>query len=83
MTKQFVKKNIALTLEFEDYLAKHPELYDSIPNGAFIVFTIKSDKKFSSENIAIVEKHARKEPIIKAEKVQSRWTLSPLELKPV
>jgi hypothetical protein len=82
MTKQFVQKNIKLSLEFDDYLTKHPELYDSIPNGAVIVITLKSDKKFSNDSIAIVRKYHTKQPVVQAEKDSSSWSLSPLHLTP-
>ncbi|HEY1644975.1 MAG TPA: DUF5647 family protein [Candidatus Saccharimonadales bacterium] len=80
MTKKFVKKNIQLNLELDDYLTKHPKLYDTIPNGATLVITLKSDKKFTEDSISIAMSHKPKQPIIRAEKVRSGWTLSPLTL---
>ena len=79
MTKRFVQKNIKLSLEFDDYLTKHPELYDEIPNGAVIVITLKYDKKFTADSISIVKSHHKpKQPVVKAEKAITRWSLSPL-----
>ena len=77
MTKKFVKQNIRLSLELDDYLAQHPELYDRIPNGAVVVITLKYDKKFSDDSISIVMSHKPKQPIIKAEKAKTTWDLSP------
>jgi hypothetical protein len=80
VTKKFIKKNIALTLELDDYLTKHPDLYEAIPDGATLVITLKSDKKFTEDSISIVMSHNPTQPIIKAEKEHSSWTLSPLIL---
>jgi hypothetical protein len=81
MTKKFVQKNIKLSLEFDKYLAKHPELYDEIPDGAVIVITLKYDKKFTADSISIVQKqHVAKQPVVKAEKARRKWSLSPLTL---
>lgn len=80
VTRQFIDKSIKLSLEFDDYLVKHPELYKGIPDGAVIVVTLKSDKKFTEDSIAVVKKHPSEQPVIKAEKYKSQWTLMPLEL---
>lgn len=82
MTKQFVQKNIELSLEFDNFLAKHPELYDSIPNGAVVVITLESDKKFSEASIQIVKHYPKKQPIVEARKENSEWVLHPLTLSP-
>jgi hypothetical protein len=83
MTKKFVQKNIKLSLEFDKYLAKHPELYDEIPDGAVVVITLKYDKKFTADSISIIQSHyTAKQPIVKAEKARRKWSLSPLTLSP-
>jgi len=82
MTKKFMQKNIKLNLEFDDYLTKHPELYDEIPNGAILVITLKYDKKFTADSISIVKSHhTPKQPVVKAEKALTKWSLSRLNLK--
>ena len=78
MTKKFIKQNIKLSLEFDDYLTQHPELYTRIPNGAVVVITDKYDKKFSENSMSIVISHQPKQPVIKAEKTKTKWVLSPL-----
>jgi len=78
MTKKFVKKNIKLMLEFDDYLTKHPKLYDSIPDGAVVVMTLKYDKKFSDDSMSIAMSHKPQRPIIKAEKARTQWSLTHL-----
>jgi hypothetical protein len=80
MTDAHIKKNIRLSLEFDNYIAKHPKLYDSIPNGAYIVITIKGDEKFNEDSISIVRKRKLKQAV-EAHKTDSRWTIRPLELQ--
>lgn len=82
MTKKFVQRNIKLSLEFDNYLAKHPELYEAIPDGAFVIIAVKSDKEFTNSSIAIAKKHHTSEPVVKAEKEGSHWHLTPVEFSP-
>ncbi len=80
VTKRFIDRSNKLSLEFDDYLVKHPELFKKIPDGAVVIVTLKYDKKFSEYSIEIVKKSLVKEPIVKAEKYKSQWTIQPLEL---
>jgi len=47
MSKEHIKKNLALGLEFDTYVARHPEVMKKIPHGANIIITTKDDKKFN------------------------------------
>ncbi len=80
MSEAFIKKNVKLSLEFDSYLAKHPKLFDEIPNGAYIVITINGDKKFNADSLSTVRNQRRK-TIVEAHKSQSSWTLRPLQLQ--
>ena len=79
MSEAFIKKNVKLSLEFDDYLVKHPKLFAEIPNGAYIVITLSNDKKFSSESISLIKDRRRKK-IVEAHKSGSAWSVRPLQL---
>lgn len=79
MSKNFVEKNIRLSLEFDKYLSKHPKTLEKIPDGACIVITVKGDVSFSRNSMELAEKiKDRKEKCIEAKKEGMRWTLQPL-----
>jgi len=60
MNEAFIKKTVKLSLEFDEYLVKHPQLFSAIPNGAYIVITLSDDKKFSDESIGLIKDRRRK-----------------------
>lgn len=73
MTKKLIEKNIKLSLEFDTYLNKHPDLYAKIPNGAHVFITVKGDNRFnqsSAENVSSV--HGK---VVEARKEGGRWTV--------
>jgi Family of unknown function (DUF5647) len=78
MDKVFIDKNVKFSLELDSYLAEHFELYESIPNGAVVVITLRSDKDFTNKSIGIARRSRSKRPIIEAEKSGREWTLRPL-----
>ncbi len=80
MSDAFIKKNVKLSLEFDEYLAKHPKLFEDIPNKAIVVITVKGDTKFNSDSISIVRDIKRK-TVVEAHKTDSRWTIKPLRLQ--
>jgi hypothetical protein len=82
MTDAFIKKNVDLSLEFDNYLVKHPDAYAKIPNRAFVVITVKGDSKFSKESVSMVAK-SNKRKVVEAEKSGSKWNIRPLELTTV
>ena len=80
MSEKFIKKNIKLPLKFDSYVSKHPELYDAIPNEAYVVITIEGDKEFSRQSIQLVRSPRRKK-IVEAHKSRSEWRIQPLRLQ--
>jgi hypothetical protein len=80
MTDSYIKKNIRLSLEFDNYIARHPSLYDKIPHGAYIVITVKGDDKFNEDSVSIV-RGRRVKNAVEAHKTDSRWTIKPLKLQ--
>ena len=80
MGEAFIKKNVKLSLEFDEYLAKHPNLFEQIPNGAYIVITIKGDTKFNKDSISIV-KDIKHKKVVEAHKTAKSWSLRPLKLQ--
>jgi hypothetical protein len=79
MSEAFIKKNVKLSLEFDDYLVKHPKLFAEIPNGAYIVITLSNDKKFNAESISLIKDRRRKK-IVEAHKSGAVWNVRPLQL---
>lgn len=79
MSEAFIKKNVKLSLEFDDYLIKHPRLFSEIPNGAYIVITLNGDKKFNVESRSLI-KDSRRKKIVEAHKSGSAWSIRPLKL---
>lgn len=79
MSEAFIKKNVKLSLEFDDYLVKHPKLFSEIPNGAYIVITLNGDRKFNVESLSLI-KDKRRKKIVEAHKTGSAWSIRPLEL---
>lgn len=77
MSDAFIKKNVRLSLEFDSYLAKHPSLFDQIPNGAYIVITVSGDNKFNADSLSTV-KDRRHKKIVEARKLRAGWSLREL-----
>lgn len=78
MKNIFVDKNLELSLEFDTYLIKHPELFRKIPKGAYVVITIKDDKEFNEQSLSVIRDPKRKK-IVEAQKSGSRWSINPLQ----
>lgn len=76
MSEAFVNKNIKLSLELDEYLAKHPQLLGNIPNGAYVVITT-DDKKFNDASLSLVRDKRRKK-IVEAHKAGAGWSIRPL-----
>jgi hypothetical protein len=79
MSEAFIKKNVKLSLEFDDYLVKHPKLFAEIPDGAYIVITLNNDKKFNTESISLIKDRRRKK-VVEAHKSGVAWSVRPLQL---
>ena len=81
MSEAFIKRNVQLSLEFDDYLAKHPQLFASIPHGAYIVITLDDDTAFSTESLSLI-KDKRRKRIVEAHRSGSTWDVRPLGESP-
>lgn len=79
MSEAFIKKNTKLLGEFDNYLLKHLELWDQIPNGAWVVITIKGDEKFNAQSISMIREPKRKK-VVEAHKSGRSWDIRPLQL---
>lgn len=80
MEKQFVKKNIKLSLDFDRYVSRNPKVLNRIPNGAWLVFTMKGDEDFNRMSWTIAGKiKADKQKIVEAHKEGNRWTVREFE----
>jgi hypothetical protein len=78
MSKEFIKKNIKLSLEFDTYLSKHPDAFIKIPSKACIIITVKGDKEFNRNSIAIAGKVKNdKQKCVEARKEGANWVLQP------
>ena len=78
MTKQDIKKNVRLSLEFDDYLAQHSEIYDKIPKGAVIVVTSGTDQEFRKASSDWTKRYPNKQTVVEARKYPTKWVLKSL-----
>lgn len=78
MSESFIKKNAKLSLEFDAYVAKHPQLFQDIPNGAYIVITLQDDTQFNTESLSLIRDKRRKK-IVEAHRSGSAWRIRPLQ----
>ncbi|HUC01457.1 MAG TPA: DUF5647 family protein [Candidatus Paceibacterota bacterium] len=61
MTKsEIVSKNLALSADFNSFISTRPDMMKKIPNNAFVIFEVKSDKKLSDFNREIVRSKPKK-----------------------
>jgi len=79
MSKQFIKKNIKLSLEFDRYVSHHGDALAKIPNGAMVFITVKGDEAFnrSSKDMTLKVGSASKK-VIEARKMGKRWIIRPV-----
>ncbi len=82
MSEAFIRKNVKLSLEFDAYLASHPYLFKKIPNGAYIIITVKDDRSFNEDSISTV-RNIKNKRVVEAHKTSKRWSLRPLVLQAV
>jgi hypothetical protein len=78
MSEAFIQKNVALSLEFDSYVVRHPELFEDIPNGATVVITLSGDSEFNAASISTVKRSRSRRPIVEARKSGRRWSVQPL-----
>ncbi len=77
MSTAFIQKNIRLSLEFDTYASRNPGVYDKIPNGSWVVLTVRGDEKFNRESRSTVGiAQINKAKVIEARKEGSRWKIA-------
>ena len=76
MSNQYIDKNITLTLEFDRYLASHPNAYNKIPKGSCVVITKEGDSSFNKVSQKIAEGSSEK--CVEAHKVGRNWIIRSL-----
>jgi hypothetical protein len=79
MSESFVEKNMAASMDFHAYVDKYPQLLKSIPNGAYIVFTINNDEQFNADSMSLIKDRRRKK-IVEAHRTKLAWTIRPLQI---
>ncbi len=80
MSEQFAKKNLKLSLEFDNYLVKHLDILDQIPDKSWLVLTINGDDDFNRDSISIARKSRSRRKYVEARKSGRTWEVRPLEL---
>ena len=54
---EMAKKNLEISFEFSRYVLSHPELDDTIPDNALILFQIQDDPDLTQYNLKLAEGH--------------------------
>lgn len=76
MTQTFIKKNLALSLDFDNYVIHDPDILAKVPKGACIIITKKGDLRFNRESKVLAESVARGgEKCFEAHKEGKHWTV--------
>ena len=81
MSKQFIQKNMKLSLELDRYLSKNPRAFSRIPRGAHVVITVKGNPSFNKESRAVSAKVSSSSSgrFVEARKEGARWAFEPLK----
>lgn len=78
--KYFVKRNLELSLAFDNYINKYPSVLNKIPNDSLVVFTVRGDEKFNKMSWVVAGRaYAEKNKVIEARKEGSRWNVRKFE----
>lgn len=77
MSEALTKKNIKLSIQFDNYLAKNPELLEQIPNKATVILTVKGDYYFNRISRSFTKNLPKKwtQNIVEARKEGSKWKI--------
>lgn len=79
MSNEFIQKNMKLSLDFDSYASRNPKVYDNIPNGSWVVLTVKGDRKFNQESKSIlINSKVNKNKVVIAHKEGKQWKVSKL-----
>ena len=77
MSKEQIKKNMRLSLDFDKYVSRNPKILKSVPKGASIVLTSSGDKKLSETNTQIA-RSAKSGRFVVAHKSNKGWHIHPV-----
>jgi len=77
MSKKFQKKIAELSMAFDRYADKHPQLFDQIPYGGWVVMTDASDPKFSDYSRSAL-KGQKLRRVVEVQKQKRGWKVMPL-----
>ena len=76
MSNEFIQKNIKLSLDFDSYASKNPQIYDNIPKGSWVVLTVKGDTKFNRQSKSLTKNAPlKKNKVIIARKDGKKWAV--------
>jgi hypothetical protein len=65
-------------LDFGTYASHNPKIYNKIPNGSWVILTVKGDENFNLQSRQLV-KVTRARKIVEAHKSGKTWKiLSPI-----
>ncbi len=64
-------------MDFDTYVSKHPRVLNSIPSGAHIIITSRSDKSLSEANRSIA-RGSRSGKFVEAHKSDGKWSIKPV-----
>ena len=72
----FIKKNLALGLQFDHYVVRNAAVRAKIPNGAYVVITVKGDDTFNRSSREMVKKvSSARARVVEARKEGRKWTI--------
>jgi len=78
--KYFIKKNLKLSLAFDNYINRYPSVLNKIPNDSLVVFTVKGDEEFNKMSWIVAGRaQSEKQKVIEARKEGNRWNVSKFE----
>lgn len=61
----FEQRNTELVKEFNRYVREHPELSETIPEGAVVVMQLEGDQEFNAWSRRLAEEHSEgQHPIV-------------------
>lgn len=83
MTKKVIGRNIKLSLEFDKYIASHPDTLRKVPRGVCIVPTVKGDKIFNRTSFSTAHSIKGKwQKCIEVRKEGKQWVVYPHKSRP-
>ncbi len=81
-TAEIAKRNFELAGKFNAFLVSNPEVWDSIPSDAYVIF-ISGSRFLDQYNIKLGKKLLKKEKrdVYKATLKRNHWNVEPLALR--